>query len=55
MSSARALSAGWGGGTRIGESLKTFNRHHAKSAINSRTVVMIVSDGYDTGPPEVLA
>jgi uncharacterized protein with von Willebrand factor type A (vWA) domain len=49
------MSAGWGGGTRIGESLKTFNRHHAKSAINSRTVVMIVSDGYDTGPPEVLA
>lgn len=49
------MSAGWGGGTRIGESLKTFNRHHAKSAINSRTVVMIVSDGYDTGPPELLA
>ncbi|MEJ2120968.1 MAG: VWA domain-containing protein [Alphaproteobacteria bacterium] len=49
------MSAGWGGGTRIGESLKTFNRHHAKSTINSRTVVMIVSDGYDTGPPEVLA
>ncbi|MDH3236200.1 MAG: VWA domain-containing protein [Alphaproteobacteria bacterium] len=49
------MSAGWGGGTRIGESLKTFNRHHAKSVINSRTVVMIVSDGYDTGPPDVLA
>jgi len=49
------MSAGWGGGTRIGESLTTFNRHHAKSVINSRTVVMIVSDGYDTGPPEVLA
>jgi len=49
------MSAGWGGGTRIGESLRTFNRHHARSAINSRTVVMIVSDGYDTGSPDLLA
>lgn len=49
------MSAGWGGGTRIGESLRSFNRYHAKSALNSRSVVMIVSDGYDTGPPEVLA
>lgn len=49
------MSAGWGGGTRIGECLRTFNRHHAKSALNSRSVVMIVSDGYDTGPPELLA
>ena len=37
-----------GGGTRIGESLATFNRHHARSVIHSRTCVMIVSDGYDT-------
>jgi len=48
------MASGWAGGTRIGDSLATFNRHHAASAINSRTVVMIVSDGYDTGAPEVL-
>ena len=45
------LAQGVGGGTRIGESLATFNRWHAKTIINSRTCVMIISDGYDTGEP----
>jgi uncharacterized protein len=49
------MAQGIGGGTRIGESLATFNRWHARRVINSRTAVMIVSDGYDTGPPEELA
>jgi uncharacterized protein with von Willebrand factor type A (vWA) domain len=49
------MAQGIGGGTRIGESLATFNRWHAARVINSRTVVMIVSDGYDTGEPEKLA
>ena len=49
------LAAGWAGGTRIGECLAAFNRHHAARILNGRTVVVIVSDGYDTGPPEVLA
>jgi uncharacterized protein with von Willebrand factor type A (vWA) domain len=48
------MAAGWAGGTRIGDSLATFNRNYAASVINGRTVVMIVSDGYDTGAPEVL-
>ena len=48
------MAQGIGGGTRIGESLATFNRWHAKRVINSRTAVMIVSDGYDTGAPELL-
>jgi uncharacterized protein len=49
------MAQGVGGGTRIGESLSTFNRWHAKRVIHSRTAVMIVSDGYDTGAPEELA
>jgi len=49
------IAQGVGGGTRIGESLASFNRWHAKRVINSRTAVMIVSDGYDTGEPELLA
>jgi uncharacterized protein len=49
------LAQGVGGGTRIGESLSTFNRWHARSVIHSRTCVMIISDGYDTGAPEVMA
>lgn len=49
------MAQGIGGGTRIGESLATFNRWHARRVIHSRTAVMIVSDGYDTGEPERLA
>jgi uncharacterized protein with von Willebrand factor type A (vWA) domain len=49
------MAQGIGGGTRIGESLATFNRWHARRIINSRTAVMIVSDGYDTGEPGQLA
>ncbi len=49
------MAEGIGGGTRIGESLATFNRWHAARVINSRTAVMILSDGYDTGEPERLA
>lgn len=48
------MAQGIGGGTRIGESLAIFNRWHARRVINSRTAVMIVSDGYDTGEPERL-
>jgi uncharacterized protein with von Willebrand factor type A (vWA) domain len=48
------MAHGIGGGTKIGESLATFNRWHARRVINSRTAVMIVSDGYDTGAPEQL-
>jgi uncharacterized protein len=48
------LAQGTGGGTRIGESLKTFNRWHAARVIHSRTCVMIVSDGYETGDAALL-
>lgn len=48
------MAQGIGGGTKIGESIATFNRWHAKRVINSRTAVMIVSDGYDTGEPDRL-
>ena len=48
------MAEGLGGGTRIGESLKTFNAFHAKRVINSRSCVMILSDGYDTGEPGAL-
>jgi uncharacterized protein with von Willebrand factor type A (vWA) domain len=49
------MAQGMGGGTRIGESLATFNRWHAARVINSRTAVMIMSDGYDTSEPGQLA
>jgi uncharacterized protein with von Willebrand factor type A (vWA) domain len=43
------MAQGVGGGTRIGESLQTFNRWHAARVLHSRSCVMIVSDGYETG------
>lgn len=49
------MSQGFGGGTRIAGSLATFNDRYARTAINSRTVVIIMSDGYDCDPPEELA
>ena len=49
------MAQGWSGGTRIGESLATFNRSYAANVLNRRSVVIIVSDGYDTGAPEQLA
>ena len=49
------LAEGWGGGTRIGDCLHDFNRTHAPRRVHSRTAVIIVSDGYDTGEPEHLA
>jgi uncharacterized protein with von Willebrand factor type A (vWA) domain len=55
MSRLALMADGFGGGTRLGESLKTFNDRYAKRALNSRTVLMILSDGYDTGSPEVMA
>jgi uncharacterized protein with von Willebrand factor type A (vWA) domain len=45
---------GAGGGTEIGVSLRTFNRWHAQRVIHSRTCVMIVSDGYETGDAALL-
>ena len=44
----------WSGGTRIGESLATFNREWPH-LVDRRTIVIVLSDGWDTGEPEVLA
>ncbi len=45
---------GWSGGTRIGESLAALNAEWLRR-IDKRTVVIILSDGWDTGEPEQLA
>jgi uncharacterized protein with von Willebrand factor type A (vWA) domain len=49
------IAQGWAGGTRIGESLAQFNREHAAKAVHARTAVIVMSDGYDTGEPELLS
>lgn len=44
----------WSGGTRIGPSLTTFNKEWS-NLVDGRTIVIILSDGWDTGEPEELA
>lgn len=44
----------WSGGTRIGESLHTFNQDWALRLVNKHTIVLIMSDGLDTGDASVL-
>jgi uncharacterized protein with von Willebrand factor type A (vWA) domain len=43
----------WSGGTRIGESLREFNRDWPR-LLDRDTVVIVLSDGWDTGEPAVL-
>ena len=45
------VANGFGGGTRMVECLRTFNDQFAKRVLNSRSVVLILSDGYDTDEP----
>lgn len=44
----------WAGGTRIGASLRTFSAKYGQSLIDRDTVLIILSDGLDTGDIEVL-
>jgi uncharacterized protein with von Willebrand factor type A (vWA) domain len=44
----------WSGGTRIGESIAQFNREWPM-LVDRRTIVIVLSDGWDTGDPEILS
>jgi uncharacterized protein len=45
----------WGGGTRIGEALRTFNLQWSRRVARNGPIVIIVSDGWDCGDPAMLA
>jgi uncharacterized protein len=44
----------WLGGTRIGASIKEFNDTRGRAGLARGAVVVIISDGWDTGDPAVL-
>ena len=44
----------WAGGTKIGESLHGFNETFSRDMKNSHTVVIILSDGWDRGDPDLM-
>ncbi len=45
----------WSGGTRIGESIKTFNYRWSRRVLRSGATVVVISDGWDRGDPALLA
>jgi hypothetical protein len=45
----------WSGGTRIGEALKQFNFRWGRRILGSGAAVIVISDGWDRGEPELLA
>ena len=49
-----AVTAGFGGGTRIATSLDDFTRVHARGQLGRRARVWILSDGFDADPPDDL-
>lgn len=50
-----ARAHNWSSGTRIGECLQQFNEQYARQALSGSSTVIILSDGLDTGEPELLA
>ena len=50
-----AVTAGFGGGTRIAASLQDFTRHEARVQLNRGARVWVFSDGFDTDEPDRLA
>ena len=54
VNDAAAEVVDWAGGTRIGESLATFNRQWSRRVLHRGAIVMIVSDGWERGDVETL-
>ena len=47
--------ADWSGGTKIGESLHEFNQTWSRRVTRGGAIGLIISDGWDTGPPELMS
>ncbi|MFQ5421988.1 MAG: VWA domain-containing protein, partial [Anaerolineae bacterium] len=44
----------WSGGTRIGAALKTFNYDWGRRVLGRGAIVLLISDGWDRGDPDLL-
>jgi uncharacterized protein with von Willebrand factor type A (vWA) domain len=51
---ARACIDDFGGGTRMGAALEQLRHDHARRLVGRRTLVLVISDGLDTGEPAQL-
>lgn len=45
----------WSGGTRIGAAIKRFNYDWARRVLSRGAIVLLISDGWDRGDPQLLA
>ena len=55
LESLAGHAAGWSGGTKIGESLQKLTQLQGRRLFSRDTVFMVLSDGWETGDPAVLA
>jgi uncharacterized protein with von Willebrand factor type A (vWA) domain len=51
---AGEIAPDWSGGTRIGAALKEFNDRYGAPGMARGAVMLIISDGWETGDPELL-
>jgi uncharacterized protein with von Willebrand factor type A (vWA) domain len=54
LASASAAAPDWSGGTRIGANIKEFIDEYGRRGIARGAVVLVISDGWDTGDPALL-
>jgi uncharacterized protein len=54
LAKAGEAAPDWSGGTRIGAALKEFNDRYGSRGMARGAVVLIISDGWETGDPELL-
>ncbi|WP_051324501.1 vWA domain-containing protein [Candidatus Solirubrobacter pratensis] len=52
---AAAAAPDWSSGTRIGEALRAFNDRHGRRGMARGAVIVIISDGWERGEPELVA
>lgn len=55
LSSIGETVSDWSGGTRVGEALGEWNKQWSRRLARGGPVVLILSDGWDCGDPEVLS
>jgi uncharacterized protein len=54
LAKAGEAAPDWSGGTRIGAAIKEFNDRYGARGMARGAVVLIISDGWETGEPELL-
>jgi hypothetical protein len=54
MRRAAAAAPDWSSGTRIGDALKEFNDRHGRRGMARGAVIVILSDGWERGDPDLV-